>query len=219
MATFGSLKSAIADQIIRSDLDSQIGRVINQAITYYNQRYALWFTADSDSTTMTVGSRTMPSLPTSWGFERPDVAFVIVRDQTNYPLMKVSLAQLEAMETQINGFTQFYAFTGEDYINYPYPDTAYTLRRYWQKSYAELSGDSDTNDWLNYAERLIEAKALADLYLKYRHEPETAAIYQQVATDELTQLLAANNAREASGILNTAPIINQGDYYDQPTYC
>lgn len=218
LATFGSLKSAIADQLINDDLNSQIGRCINQSVHYYNQRYSFWFNEASDTETLTIGQQALPMLPSSWNFERPDVSFVIVRDTITWPIKKISLAAYKALDNGRTGIPTHYAFDGTDFLSYPYPDVAYTLQRYWSKSYNDMSEDEESNDWLTYAERLIEAKATADIYLKYRHEPEMADIFFRLAQDELAQLNSANNQREASGSLSTQPLINhEGDYHEYLT--
>ena len=76
---------------------------------------------------------------------------------------------------------------------------------------------SDSNDWLAYAPRLIEAKVLCDFYLDYRHEPEMSAIYGQKATSEIQKIRDQSYNLLATGELITENIIDKGDYYYDPT--
>jgi len=69
-----------------------------------------------------------------------------------------------------------YSWFGSKFYFYPTPDQTYVVDVYYQKYYADLSADSDTNDFTTNpeAEELIEEEAKYNIYRKIILSPEMA---------------------------------------------
>src|SRR5690554_3146306 len=49
MTTFATIRTQIADEINRTDLNSQINLAINDAIDHYNKQFEFWFNQTTDT--------------------------------------------------------------------------------------------------------------------------------------------------------------------------
>lgn len=214
--TFGSMTSRIANKLIVDDMDSEIGQCINAAIEYYKSE-PFWFTQGEATIQLVASNPVVPDIPTDLLYERDGDGLVINYSQRRYPLVKITNETYDLMNVQAVGLPAWYTFRDGEYRVYFYPDQNYTLLFRYQKFYAALVQSSDSNDWLAYAPRLIEAKVLCDFYLDYRHEPEMSAIYGQKAISEIQKIRDQSYNLLATGELITENIIDKGDYYYDPT--
>lgn len=212
MATFGDLKTRIADKLIDDSLSSQIATAINNAIKYY-QHERLWFNEVSEEITLSSGDPVVPDIPDDFLYEVPERGLVISYNGLRYPLHKVSGGEYDAMNNETEAMPCVYASRTGQIEVYPYPDQDYTLILPYLKKYDDLVSDNDSNDWTNYGERVIEAKALADIWLDYRHEPEVSAIFGAKASDELERIKTLTNSKLTTGRLVTEDFTDIGDYY------
>jgi len=160
-STFLQMQNRIADDLDRTDLNTQIKLAINRAIKHY-QTEPFWFKETSSSFSAVVnqeeyvyGTGSVPS----------DVEMIdILESQFNgskTPIREITTFELEAKQTGIvTGEPREYAQYQNRFKLLPIPNQAgITILIKYTKNYAELSADSDTNDWLTYAEDLIEARA------------------------------------------------------------
>ena len=82
-----------------------------------------------------------------------------------------------------------------------------------------MVNDNDTNDFLTYADRLIEYRTLSDLLLDYREDEERAVLYAQRAEEELRQVMAETYNRTSTGNLSTESIVDgQRNYFYENFY-
>ena len=214
--TLGSMTSRIANKLIVDDMDSEIEQCINGAIEYYKSE-PFWFTQAEETITLTINSPLVPDVPSDVLYERNGDGLVLNYSQRRWVLSKVDNTTYDLMNVQATGIPNCYTYRDGNYYGYFYPDQAYTLLFRYQKSYSELVQTSDSNDWLANAPRLIEAKALCDFYLDYRHEPEMSVVYGQKALTELQKVRDESYGRLTTGNLITENIIDKGDYYYDPT--
>jgi hypothetical protein len=83
---------------------------------------------------------------------------------------------------------------------YPIPNqTGITILIKYTKNYTELSADSDTNDWLTYAEDLIEAHARWWVNLRVIKDREGAADDAVQVESALEALRTKNNFKVGQG--------------------
>lgn len=159
MATLANMRTRIADDLNRSDLTSQINEAINRAIDFY-EKEQFWF-QDATGTFATVDGQkvytTSDSLPS-------DIATIdymeITSGTTDYTLTEKPVKWIEISNPQdTEGLPTNFGWWDYSVYFYLVPDAAYTVTVYYQKSYADLSADGDSNDFTTYAEDLIEARA------------------------------------------------------------
>jgi hypothetical protein len=187
MSTFAQMRAVIADDLDRSDLSTQINRAINRAIKYY-EKEPFWFkeTVGTFSTTATTKIYTTSTIPTD--ISEIDYMEVVVSGN-DYKLTEKTYNEIEEMDiSHQGGIPEYYAYYDESIYLYPIPDDTYTVRISYTKTYTELSGDSDTNDWTTEAEDLIEARALWTIYARTIKDDEEANKYKGIEQDALETL-------------------------------
>lgn len=160
-STFLQMQNRIADDLDRTDLNTQIKLAINRAIKHY-QTEPFWFKETSSSFSAVVnqeeyvyGTGGVPS-----NVEMID----ILESQFNgskTTIREITPFELEAKQTgDVTGEPREFAQYQNRFKLLPIPNqSGITILIKYTKNYAELSADSDTNDWLTYAEDLIEARA------------------------------------------------------------
>ena len=162
MSTLTQMRARIADDLNRSDLNTQIDKAINRAIRhYYNSEY-FWFN-ETVGTFVTVANQesygTADSVPSdilSINYMRLTIS------TTNKPeIPKKTYQEIQMLNSGASiGQPLYYAWYQNKIWFYPIPDAVYTVTISYQKSYAVLVADSDTNDFTVEAEDLIESRAL-----------------------------------------------------------
>jgi hypothetical protein len=168
---FGSMGARIADELIRSDLSSQINLEILSAIQHY-ERQRFWFNETRQNLTAVSGTATIS--PPS---DLLEVIRLDILTTQNHPIevIKESWRQFEAIggaDTALtSGFPTRYAFFGNQFWLFPIPDSAYTLPLSYVKQMATLSLSGDTNAWMTDGEQLIRARARQAVKINYLGDP------------------------------------------------
>lgn len=180
MATYTQMRSRLATDTGRSDLTSSINEAINRAIEHY-EKERFWFneTSGTFSTVAGTDAYTQGSGGVLSDILEVDV-LTITRTSTDiYPLDKVTFQKLREYSTtgttSNRSLPDMWAYYKNAFYFYPVPDAAYTITVYYQKSYADLSADADTNDFTTDAEDLIEARARWWLWTRLRNYPAASA--------------------------------------------
>lgn len=210
MATFLQLKNRIASRLSTASATqaTEIGDAINSAIGFFEEKH-FWFNEALATIPLTIDNEAVPSVPSDFLYEFQDGGLVIVENKLRYTLDKITHSERAAINSETTARPRFYTFRLDALITYPIPDKAYSLELYYIKSYIDLVADGDSNDWTNNAERLIEAKALSDLYLDQRHSLEMYAIYDDRVKKELAALQSKNKQNLGTGRL-TVQSLNYG---------
>lgn len=210
MATFGQLRTRIKQKIAQDYLNvpdseapvSRIGQAINDAVDFY-QRNQFWFnTAYKTDGVFTVND---PLLSTPADYLYP-IEISLIYGNVTYILGGVTNQVYDYQNAQATGRPEIYTQRGGLTYVYFIPDMAYPWQLTYVKSYAEMVNDSDFNDFTVNASQLIEAHALAELYLDARHSqgPDSLyAAYERKEQQYLTNLQLVNNQRSATGSLMT----------------
>jgi hypothetical protein len=161
MSTFLQMQSRIADDLDRTDLNTQIKLAINRAIKHYAKE-PFWFKETSGSFSAVVnqeeyvyGTGGVPS-----DVEMIDI-MEVVYGGTKSPVVEITPFELEAKQSQLSyGQPDEFAQYQNRFKLFPIPNqSGTTILLKYTKSYTDLSADADTNDWLTYAEDLIESRA------------------------------------------------------------
>lgn len=209
MATFSQIKTQIANKLGESYLESQIGDVVNSVIRYYS-RYHFWFNEESTTITLTASVAAVPSIPSNFLYEAEDSGLVILDGGSYYTLEKITNAEYDRLNSGGTGRPDVYRNRDGSLELYYLPDQAYTLYLLYIKKYSDLSTDGDTNDFTNYAERLLVNSVLEEIYRDNRKDIERSLVYRQIANDELSNILYESNRRRRTGQLNIEDI-SQGE--------
>ena len=174
MSTFNTMVSRIADDINRSDIDTQIGLAINRAIAFYANKSRFWFN-ETTGTFSTVANQliyTSSVIPTD--IAKIDYVQITLSSTNLYQLTPRLYNWVQDMNTGlITGQPTDYAYYSQQFYIYPIPTAIYTITVSYVKKYSTLSG-TQTNDFTTYAEDLIEARAEAWIYQRILKDFENA---------------------------------------------
>lgn len=194
--TLVDLQNRIADELLRTDLTSQIASAVNRAIDFYAAR-KFWFN-EQRVTGVCVANNEYVAYPT--GLRVLDAVFVTTNlsgAAPGYALEKKSEAEIEEFAQNVNTATQpmFYCTIGEQIRLYPMPNLAYPLTSVGVFDVTPtLVNPTDTNSWSADGQDLICARAKYTINRDVLRDPE-AAQADLLAQNEAFQRLAAETAR------------------------
>jgi hypothetical protein len=215
MTTLAQARTIISNRLkagTDSTLLAAIDEAINDAIAYH-AREQMWFSVGLSSLALASGDYILTpdtpvsgevALPSDFLVQVEDAPFVILENSTNkYPLTHVSWSDYQRMDVDNTGRPRYWTTLGDKFYLYFKADQSYTLELKYLKSYATLSADSDTNDWLNNGLGVIVNKALSELALDERHSTGDGLYerWNQKWMEELNNLRRLNNSRLGSGLM------------------
>lgn len=208
--SFGTLIDRIEDELVRTDLTTQVKRSIVSAINYY-EREPWWFLEDRDETfTTSDGQEFYGSADASFIPGLKDIAAVTITINSNrFPLTRRSYEYIETLSVQTTseGQPQDYCYFANQLRLYPIPDTAYEVRVSYNKNRTTLSATTDTNDWVTTAEELIRCRAKWDLFAHVIREDiganSEAEYMKALEREAYSQLRGEHNSRASTGIKPT----------------
>lgn len=210
MATLADIRDTVLAKLaegggtLATPTATQVTAQINSVIGYYDKR-TWWFSEDTATGLTVVGVDEIP-LPDDFGsFLEPD-GVVIQQNNVRYPLLKITPLQYDSKYVGGIGMPRYYLYKDNTLKLYFPPNQAYTYYINYRKTYPALVADDDSNDFTNYADRLITYHTLADCYRDYRSDPEMAAIYDAKVKDEYTNVQRESVDRMATGNLTTESI-------------
>jgi len=212
MPNFGELKAEIAQKMTRNDLTSEIGTALNRTLEF-EQNTHYWFNERTATIPLTQGSPLISGIPSDFLLEVYDSGLVINYSNMRYVLKKVDTGTYDRLNVQGSGLPYAYTYRADNFYVYFYPDQAYNLELLYLKKYDQLVNDSDSNDFTNYATRLLVAQTLADLYIDQRESQELYGAYQLIAEQERSRLQQKNASKIATGHLITDNIVDRGETY------
>lgn len=203
MATFEDMRARIADDINRTDINTQIQKAIQRAIEFY-EKERFWFNENiwSFSASSATDQVAFSAAVTADMFERDKVT--LTRSSTDiYPLDEISYQELRDIATSgssnSTGAPTCYATFRNTWFFYPVPDQNYVIHVYGQKAYATLSASADTNDFTTDAEDLIEARARWWLYSRIIKDYPAANIAKSEELEALESLRSKTTSRISTG--------------------
>lgn len=190
---FSDMQTAIAGELARSDLTTEIQREINNAITFYGNK-AFWFNEASMTPITTVQGQRYYTLP-------PNFASVldVLSTLGNYtyrlePRTEQYLDQVDWGNDFWSGYPTDYSFWNGQLRLFPPPQGGLpvTVKGTVILAPQPLVDDADTNAWLTNAEELIRTRAVRQLYGRYIRDPEQYALYTQLEKEALSNLQEKN---------------------------
>jgi len=203
MTTLSTMKTRIADELARTDLTSQIGYAISDAISAYDTER--WFFSENrDTTFSTVADQEFYTSSDAAGFSNLiaiDYVSLTVAD-TPYILLERPPAELEWASTNSTstGQPSWFNWYNESLRLYPIPDGVWTGRVVGAfKPSAPATDDETSNPWMTYAERLIRSRAKLELAVHVLFDRELAADMSAASDEAWSQLKDHTNMQTQQG--------------------
>lgn len=176
MTTFATLKSRIADDLRRADLDAQIASAVLDAVKrwegerfWFNEgRFRIDTVSGTEEYTLPDDLLTTAGAAIATGEDLLDIDDVVILDNNHtYRLEQRTdsyLNDVQAPSTQYTGTPNYYTVYANKMRFGPIPDAVYQITVSGIKRLEPLSDDGDTNAWTTEAEALIRHQALAEMY-------------------------------------------------------
>ena len=190
---FSDMQAAIAGELARSDLASEIQREINNAITFYGNK-VFWFNEATMTAIVTVQGQRYYPLPTNFAS-----VLDVLSTLGNYtyrlePRTEQYLDQVDWGNDFWSGYPTDYSFWNGQIRLFPPPQGGLpvTVKGTVILSPQPLVNGGDTNAWLTSAEELIRTRAVRQLYGRYIRDPEQYALYTQLEKEALQNLQEKN---------------------------
>lgn len=203
MSNLGTLQANIKVYLNRTDMDSQITNAINRAVKYYSRFKRYWFQETTATFQTIVGQYDygqVDGLPDN--ISNIDVLKIQINTGTNVTIDPTTYEDIQEriISNSVQGPPDKYCFY-ENKIYFDYiPDQIYTMTMSYLKAYPNnLVAGTDTNDFTEYAEDLIEARACWWIYSRILKN-------QSAATDSKADELDAALALDAQ----TTKLIKSG---------
>lgn len=194
--TFGKMQARIGNELIRSDLESEIRDAIQTAIRYYEGMALPWTEGRSDA----VATPGVAAVPAPADFLRADTLSVTAGG-ARYRLEPRDWRTMDGLIgiTTGRGRPSVWAWYDRQFWLYPTPDAAYSLTLSYRRRLDPLVLADDTNPWMVEGEALIRARAKAELYLHVLSDPSMAGVMNQAAEQALARLTEVGEAQIALG--------------------
>lgn len=202
MSDLATMKTRIADELMRSDLDSQIALAITEAIEFYQKQRFYWNELDN-VTFSTVAAQAAytsteePYIPTAYDM---DSVFVTVSGN-EYEVKRIDPTRWRVLNnSSTQGQPYQYQYFNRTLSLYPIPDQVYTIRLTGHfKIDAPADDDEANNPWMTDAEALIRHRAKFILYRDVILEPQRAAECSQAETEQLVIQRATTSSMIRTG--------------------
>ncbi|SRR6266436_6632353 len=207
--TQAQMKLDIADELLRSDLTSQIAAAIATAIDAYQAERFFW-SESRDTTFNTVAAQEfyaevdIPGISTMMSFDY--VVLYLGTPPQAIPWIMERRTDKEIELLNQNGLVKGQPYNWTYYNQQlrlgPIPDTVYNIRIAAQKFTPGPASDSTTNNpWMTYAERLIRSRAKYELLFHVIRDFEEAEIMATAVNDAYTTLKGRTNRLKARSIM------------------
>ena len=164
------MQSRIADELVRTDLTSQIQNAIQSAISFYSTRRFQF--NEGKAVRNTAASDEYVGLPTD--FLGLDTLGITINSRY-YQLIQRTHDYLDEINWSAGTYTgapTAFSLYEENLRLYPIPDDTYELTITYLKDLSDLSASADTNAWMTTGEELIRMHAKVDLLENVIRGPE-----------------------------------------------
>ncbi len=203
MATLGTMKTRIANELARADLTSEIAGAITSAIAHYERRR--WWFLESESTFTTTPSTDAYTTATATFLATliDDDSLTMTVSGAKEPMRKISFAEMQDYRVDTNpaGPPTHYAMYRQRLYVHPVPNATYTATVFFVATLGIPAADGDSNAWTTEAEELIRLRAKADLFENVIRDYAEADRMRAREMEVLMSMNSLNNARTASGFV------------------
>lgn len=203
MATLGTMKTRIADELARADLTSQIALAIVSAISFYETR-RFWFLETEATFNTTSGTDAYTSATATFiSTLIDDDSMTVTVSGDKQSLQKIPFGQMQEMRinTTAAGAPRFFSFYRQRLYLAPVPDATYAIIVFYLGALGVPGADGSSNAWTTEAEELIRLHAKVDLFENVIRDFAEADRLRLREADVLAKLTALSNRRTASGMV------------------
>jgi hypothetical protein len=202
MTTFAELKTRIANDIARPDLMVEIGRAINVAIREYARHRWHWHKTRA-VTFNTVAGEDFYNDTANDAISRI-VKFDLLMISDGIERHAIERCNSDVIELMTDTQTarqrpSLYAYIEEHIRFWPVPDKIYPVRITGLVKPVELSADTDTNKFLDYAEPLIRMSAIRRVRSEIMGDTDGALVAKEVENAAFFTLRTEDALREGIG--------------------
>jgi hypothetical protein len=202
MGTYLDLQTAIATDLTRTDLTSQVKSAILDAVRHY-ETSRFYFNVTRSFTFPTVigqiayGGDDLAQIPDLISL---DTLFLFEGGRPS-ELEKYEADEFEWLQSTVtgNGRPCAYTYVDSQILLWPTPAAVYTMRPHMHYKLTELSADEDTNAWTNDAEQLIRCHAKLLLYSNVLEDNDGAQRMSAQVQAHKDRLDYKTSARAATG--------------------
>lgn len=206
MPSIDDLKSRIADDLVRSDLNTQIVNEIYDGITKF-QRRRFWFNETRDETFSTVAGQYIygyDDLSTIPDFVAIDALYSTVSSYVRQ-LRAVPPEELETLggTNAMTGEPTSWCYFAQSIRLYPVPNGVYSMRiqGHIRKTPPTNVTDSAYNVWTYEAFELLRCYAKRQIAMHTLRDMEMVAIMNDAVKSQINDLLAETSKRNGTGII------------------
>jgi len=197
---FSDMQAAIAAELARTDLTTEIQREINNAIAFYGNK-AFWFNEATMATITTVQGQRYYPLPVNFASVLDVLATLGNYTYRLEPRTEQYLDQVDWGNDFWSGYPTDYSLWNGQIRLFPPPQGGLPVQ---VKGTAILSPQplvegTDSNAWLTSAEELIRTRAVRQLYGRHIRDPEQYALYTQLEKEALSNLHEKNVGQTGTG--------------------
>lgn len=194
MTTFSDLKSRIADELDRTDINSQIDRHLKRAVEYY-EKQRWWFT---ESITTTTASQSTASIALPTDLLILDNLETVISGH-NREINEVSWQEFQDVwrANTSPGQPQEYAIYSDRVFLGPFPNIDYKIIWSYVKTFSPASfTDGTDNAWTNFGEDMISARAEKTLAMRLLDlTPQKLSVLATAERDAYNNLCGLNEQR------------------------
>lgn len=204
MSTFGTMIDRIQNEILRTDINSNVQDAIKSAIRAYEGVRFVFNEGDNAADSWTTGASNTATYTLS--NEWIDVDLITITVSSNeYPLIKRTFDWYKEVNTNpatVVGVPTDFAYHNDRIWLYPSPNQAYVLKVYGHRKVTALDSNGEltltntlvSNEWFREAEGVIRNRAKYYLYADVLENPERAAFYGGL--DPLTGIARGREGEE-----------------------
>lgn len=193
MSTFGTMIDRIEDEILRTDINSNVQSAIKSAIKFY-ESHRFWFTeGNNGADSLTFGSSNTATYTLSAEWISIDSLTTTVASNEYQLIERTSdwYREINTNPTTVTGTPTDYAVHGDSLWIYPSPNSNYQYTIYGHRKITALDSNGEltltdttiSNGWFTHAEALIRNRAKYYLYSDVLENPERAAYYGGTTPD------------------------------------
>lgn len=201
MSTLGALKAEIADDLLRSDLSTQIASEISNAIRYFqNKRF--YFNETRGETFATVAAQAVYSSSDDAAIpEFIEIDQITVTDGASTWELDILTPKEWEIETSLAKSNRpvGYAYFNQSLMLYPTPDDAYTVRMIGHIKKAAPATDGETgNVWMTEAYQLLRYRTAKMVSATKMLDSGRSQLFANLEGEEFQRLKAETAARVTS---------------------
>lgn len=197
--TLGGMKARIADEIARSDLTSQIGLAIEEAIDEAATN-RFWFNEVRGFTFDTVAGQEYYTSADLAALTEIDAIYYTVNSQRRNLAVAGNINLNELHDgSPPTGEPSNWSRYGDDFRLYPAPRDVWTVTVDGVTKFPALTSDDQDNPWMVQGERLVRAIAKRILFADVIRDFDEATAQQQLVEKYINQLVSQTYDRVATG--------------------